>query len=178
MFRLLGWRLDSMEESPKFQRALKEAADEQWRSWLYGGGFKKAPHREVEEDLRKIQEVKQASQKRVEEVRRRAREVQRRAEDARKRAEELRRMHNPMLKRITETLEAEDVLKLGLVCPVCGEGDKGNRMNKRPWCFKCNVPLIRPNRVARWVNVKRGRGLGGETMKKLRGLPDDGGAAK
>lgn len=29
-----------------------------------------------------------------------------------------------------------------IVCPECLELDMGNRMNKTPWCMKCNVPLV------------------------------------
>lgn len=30
-----------------------------------------------------------------------------------------------------------------LICPKCGESDRGNRMNGKPWCFRCNVALKR-----------------------------------
>ena len=28
-----------------------------------------------------------------------------------------------------------------LLCPRCGAEDRGNRMNGKPWCFKCNKPF-------------------------------------
>ena len=28
-----------------------------------------------------------------------------------------------------------------LRCPRCGAEDRGNRMNGKPWCFKCNKPI-------------------------------------
>lgn len=37
------------------------------------------------------------------------------------------------------TLRAQEAK---LVCPECGEPDRGNRVNKTPWCIKCNVPLV------------------------------------
>ncbi|GAH66874.1 unnamed protein product, partial [marine sediment metagenome] len=32
--------------------------------------------------------------------------------------------------------------KDSLVCPECGEGDHGNKMNRKPWCMKCHTVLI------------------------------------
>ncbi|MBA7715436.1 hypothetical protein ES703_124482 [subsurface metagenome] len=37
-----------------------------------------------------------------------------------------------------------------LVCPKCNEGDSGNRMNKQPWCMKCNTALIPKNKLKKW----------------------------
>jgi len=33
-----------------------------------------------------------------------------------------------------------------LICPVCGEADKGNKKNSVPFCFKCNVSLIQKDK--------------------------------
>jgi ribosomal protein L37AE/L43A len=33
-----------------------------------------------------------------------------------------------------------------LVCPICGESDKGNKKNNVPFCLKCNVPLIQKDK--------------------------------
>ncbi|GAH68856.1 unnamed protein product, partial [marine sediment metagenome] len=43
----------------------------------------------------------------------------------------------------------------GLVCPVCGEGDEGNRMNGKPWCMKCNAPLMTVEKAADWVKPEK-----------------------
>lgn len=40
-----------------------------------------------------------------------------------------------------------------LICPRCEEGDKGNRMNGKPWCFKCEKPLIQKDRVEEWKKL-------------------------
>ena len=71
---------------------------------------------------------------------------QRDIESALKRTEDLRRkyMVAPGLREMADKYER--LLKPNeskrLHCPVCGEGDKGNKMNGKPWCFKCNVPLV------------------------------------
>jgi len=36
-----------------------------------------------------------------------------------------------------------------LVCPECGEPDYGNRVNKKPWCIKCNMPLVHKSKLKR-----------------------------
>ena len=77
-----------------------------------------------------------------------------RAENIRGKAEKLRReyMMDPHLRSINEKLRAKaDVGSKGLVCPECGESDRGNKMNRRPWCMKCNMPLIRKDKVAKWL---------------------------
>ena len=37
-----------------------------------------------------------------------------------------------------------------LVCPSCGSVDLGNRMNKKPWCIKCNMPLVPKSKLLKW----------------------------
>lgn len=59
----------------------------------------------------------------------------------RSRAETIKRSHDPMLKRATEHFLKDIVRTEGLLCPKCGDPDFGNRMNKKPWCMKCNVAL-------------------------------------
>jgi cytochrome c len=60
------------------------------------------------------------------------------------RAEEMRRQHDPMLMRITANLERKAGVTSGLHCPKCHDPDMGNKMNGKPWCLKCNVPLESP----------------------------------
>jgi len=38
-----------------------------------------------------------------------------------------------------------------LVCPVCGEPDKGNKVNGKPWCLKCNVELVPRGKVKKML---------------------------
>lgn len=56
-----------------------------------------------------------------------------------------------------ESVEVEKGSK-SLVCPVCGSGDMGNRMNGKPWCFKCNSPLSK-DKMARQLKSLRTRVL-------------------
>ena len=152
----------SVEDSPEFQKALKDACDKQWGNWLYGGGFKKSSRRNVEKDLARIQEIKDSAEAKAE-------AAKMKAEQLRREAEELRRKNNPMLRRITATLSEKSVLKVGLICPLCGEPDKGNKINKTPSCLKCNVALVTPKQVKDWVHIKQGNM---DSVKRgLRGLP-------
>lgn len=71
-----------------------------------------------------------------------------------KKASELRQryMMDPALrdidKKFRERLEIEDFVQLH--CPTCGDSDKGNKMNGKPWCFKCNVMLVPKGKVSKW----------------------------
>jgi len=74
--------------------------------------------------------------------------------DAKAHAEELRRQYDPELMRITANLERK-IGFIGLRCSRCGEPDRGNKMNGKAWCMKCNVPLESPFPVKkRLPNVK------------------------
>jgi hypothetical protein len=166
--------------SPEFQKALKEACENQWLNWFYGGELKTVPRQDVEESLKDLQWVKEKAQRSVEEAKRRAGDVKSRVEkrqsEIKETAEELRRLNNPILRRAMENLK---VSKVDLVCPICGEGDKGNRMNGKPWCSMCKVQLIKYKVAEKWVNVKvMGKGLDDDTLRKIRGLPDDGGITR
>jgi len=73
-------------------------------------------------------------------------EIDSRVADVKLKAGELRRQYNPELIRINTILDRKYASQpLRLRCPVCGEGDKGNKMNGKPWCFKCNSSLESPN---------------------------------
>ena len=68
--------------------------------------------------------------------------------DAWANAEELRRQYDPELMRINANLDRKmDTPVGGLRCPKCGEPDKHNKMNGKPWCIKCNVALESPFQV-------------------------------
>ncbi|MBA7468136.1 hypothetical protein ES707_03377 [subsurface metagenome] len=144
-------------ENPEFQKALKEACDNQWGNWLYGGGLKKSSKRDVEKDLERIQQIKQDAQMRV--------------DAAKRKDDELRRLHSPSLRRITENYKLKYNLQSGgLVCPKCGDPDYNNKMNGKPWCFKCNIELISTNKITKWIDI--GRGNMDSVYRKLRGLPE------
>jgi formylmethanofuran dehydrogenase subunit E len=64
--------------------------------------------------------------------------------DAKAHAEELRRRYDPELMRINANLARKLGITGGLRCPKCGESDRHNTMNGKPWCMKCNVALESP----------------------------------
>jgi len=63
-------------------------------------------------------------------------------------------MNNPHAREITEELRRLHSAGGGLVCPSCGDTDHGNRMNNKPWCMKCNLPLMSLEKAANWVKPK------------------------
>jgi len=63
----------------------------------------------------------------------------------------MRIMGDPHLHEITESLRKRYRVDGGLVCPSCGDTDHGNRMGKKPWCIKCNLPLMSAEKAAAWV---------------------------
>jgi len=72
-------------------------------------------------------------------------EIDGKVADAKARAEELRRQYDPELMKITANLERKlDASVGGLRCSKCGEPDRGNKMNGKPWCLKDNVALESP----------------------------------
>jgi len=96
-------------------------------------------------------------QKREEKLEKGKAKWQRDLEDAKDRAEKLRREYDPLLREIQDKLLRKlDVVKGdSLVCPKCGEPDKGNKMNGKPWCFKCNVPLMPKGQVVKWLKLPK-----------------------
>ena len=77
-------------------------------------------------------------------------EVKRMREEMRQR--EL--LSNPHAREITEELRRLHSTGGGLVCPSCGDTDHGNRMGRKPWCMKCNIPLMPLEKAANWVKPK------------------------
>jgi hypothetical protein len=45
--------------------------------------------------------------------------------------------------------------KSKLICPVCGGSDQGNRMNGKPWCFKCKSPLVPKHKLEAWKKLPK-----------------------
>lgn len=43
----------------------------------------------------------------------------------------------------------------GLICAKCRGKDTGNRMNRKPWCMVCNLPLMTPEDAAEWMPPKK-----------------------
>jgi hypothetical protein len=83
-------------------------------------------------------------------------EIDGKVADAKARVEELRRQYDPELMKINANLERKMGSSLGgLRCPKCGDPDRHNKMNGKPWCLKCNVALESPFLVKkRLPNVK------------------------
>lgn len=58
---------------------------------------------------------------------------------------------DPHLRKITENMLRREQVILGrdfLICPKCGDTDHNNKMNGKPWCFKCNIELTPRNETA------------------------------
>jgi len=95
---------------------------------------------------------------------------ERELDEAIRKAEELRRRYDPMLMEIERKLMSKAVAVSGLVCPVCGEGDKGNKVNGKPWCLKCNVPLVAKDKVEKWRRLPKVKVLPKDLRDELRRL--------
>lgn len=58
---------------------------------------------------------------------------------------------DPKLREIeTKYRSSTRLVREKLVCPSCGDEDRGNIMNGKPWCFKCNSLLMPKEKVAKW----------------------------
>lgn len=85
-------------------------------------------------------------------------------DEAIEKVDEIRRRYDPVLKELEEKY-SETLPKIeveGLVCSLCGDEDHGNKMNGKPWCFKCNAPLASKNQVEKQKGplIKAIRGIG------------------
>ncbi|GAI93495.1 unnamed protein product [marine sediment metagenome] len=140
----------SVEESLEFQKALTEACEKQYRGYLFGGAYKKAASKDkIGETLEKIE----AERKRLME---KHEGYMKQAELAKQQA---RFMTDPAMREIMENLRKKHDSG-GLVCPVCGEGDHGNKMNGKPICYMNSkhkakgvngpVPLMTPEKAKDW----------------------------
>lgn len=129
----------SIEKSIEFQTALNEACEKQYREYLYGEGG-------VSSD--KIGDTMVEIQKQRREIEEKFTEAKVHADQRR---EEMRIMSDPHLREITEAMRARNRVSGGLVCPRCGDIDHGNKMNKKPWCIKCNLPLMSAEKAEKWL---------------------------
>jgi hypothetical protein len=73
--------------------------------------------------------------------------------------------NDPALRDIERKLREKAAALSDLVCPACGDGDRGNRMNGKPYCFKCQVYLVEKSKVKSWIPIK-------EVKHKRFGLPE------
>ena len=174
-----------LEESPEFQAALNEACEAQYRGWFYGGaGVKAETKSQIDGVMKEIQHKKREAEAMRESLALRAsatgfhmsnipnfpdeitpesmeayrEEIQAHSDRIRAETE---RQRNPHFQEITRNLRKRHDTS-GLVCPVCGEGDHGNRMDKRPYCFMNAkhgelgpVPLMSPEKAKEWKPPKK-----------------------
>ena len=126
----------SVEESPEFQKALRDGA---------------------EKALNRLNSTKPKCKDGVEV---KAEALRSRAKERETEFGEVERWwSDPHMREITANLKRKNGL-VDLVCPVCGEGDNGNRMNDIPICFmnakhKAKgvdgpVPLMTPEKAKDW----------------------------
>lgn len=57
---------------------------------------------------------------------------------------------NPHAQEINRSLKTLHGGRSGLVCPGCGEVDHGNKMNGKPFCMKCQIPLTTSEKAKEW----------------------------
>lgn len=61
-------------------------------------------------------------------------------------------MSDPAMREIAENLRKLHSVESGVVCPKCHETDShGNRMNGKPFCFKCQLPMMSREKAEKWV---------------------------
>lgn len=142
----------SVEDSPEFKKALQEACEGQYRGWLYGGGVVAKSKEGIGGTMEEIQRQRKAIEEKVEGARLHAEQIRREMEQRRK---EYEIMSNPHAREITEHLRRIHGQKGGLICPQCGGIDHHNRMNGKPWCFQCNLPLMSREKAENWVKPQK-----------------------
>lgn len=77
-----------------------------------------------------------------------------RVKQAMDKADELRRQYDPELMRINDLFLKQAIATRARICPQCGEGDMGNKMNGAPWCVKCNVVLVSKENADKWLKIR------------------------
>ena len=163
----------SVPDTPEFRKALEEACDRQYGEWLYGGGVKVKERSQIEEVMKEHTEAMRKSlalrasaagmnmagmPELPEEVTFESMEKYRAEMEAyskRIRAE-AERQGNEHYREITRELRKRGGYS-GLICPVCGEEDHGNKMNGKPVCMMNAkhgglgpVPLMSPEKAREW----------------------------
>ena len=82
---------------------------------------------------------------------------QKEIDDIREKARKIRTQYDPLLMSIEAKFNSimNTIIVSPLICPSCGDGDKGNRMNGKPWCLKCNSPLLAREKVAKYLKLPK-----------------------
>lgn len=148
----------TVEESPEFLRALNEACEKRYRAYLFGGEDAKAHSRDT------ISDTMEEMQRRRKEIEAMSEDIRRHTERVRREAKERRFRMHPHVREIDEVYRRAHGGG-GLICPICGERDHGNRMNGRPYCFMNArhkvmgvdgpVPLMSPEKARDWNPPKK-----------------------
>lgn len=142
----------SVPDTPEFRKELNEACEKQYRGFLYGGDYVKAHSKDsIAEKMEEIQKQRKELENSSEEFRRHAERVR----------HEARIVSNSHMREITDNLRRRSGSS-GLICPMCGEGDHGNRMNGKPVCFMNAkhgglgpIPLMTPEKAKDWKHPQK-----------------------
>jgi len=68
--------------------------------------------------------------------------------------EELRRMTDPAHRDILENLRRKDSSPDEARCPICMNFGHGNKKNGKPWCLKCDAPILSPDKHEEWLEFQ------------------------
>jgi len=168
---VINMTIDSSQLSPEQQAFLKANPE-----------LLKSLGQEIPKQAARVQTRQKKLSKGKSKLQRDLEEIDHKVAKAKRRADELRReyMVNPHLREINEKCSSTaDRGSKGLVCPVCGEpngayakGGKPNKKGEKPWCLKCDSPLVPADKLAKWrkmPNVKAVRKSLNDEFKR-RGL--------
>lgn len=175
----------TIEESPEFKQALNKACEKRYRDYLYGGpGIKAKTKSQIEGIMKGVQGRREKKSEKLREslalraattgfglfdvpslpdeinpksIERYHGKMQRYSRKVKVEAE---RRSNPHNREIRKTLSLRHGSSGGLVCPVCGEGNHGNQISGKPYCFMNAkhkqkgvdgpVPLMTPEKAKEW----------------------------
>jgi hypothetical protein len=71
--------------------------------------------------------------------------------------------YNRALIELNHKVSKPDAVIGALICPQCGDSDRGNTMNGKSWCFKCQVALILKDKMRSIIKLVSLR----EELKKV-----------
>ena len=156
----------SIEKSPEFLKALVEICEMKYRGFLYGGDYIKA-------------HSKGAIVGTMEEMQRQRKEIEDKSVNYRRHADQVRM---EALAKVGHMGEISKNLRRrygsdDMICPVCGEGSHGNKMNGKPYCFMNakhrglgSIPLMTPEKAKDWKPPVKPVKRGSYTFKELDGV--------
>jgi len=116
------------------------------------------------QQAQKLQKTQKKQHQGKSKLQRELEDIDGRLRDAKQKNATMRQEHiDPHLRRIQQDLMTKLKVEAGpntLVCPVCGEpngayteGGKPNEQHGKPWCLKCDSPLIPKRKVKRWLKM-------------------------